>query len=102
MSADSRVCALTTIWEARPFPTSRETARVLIRAQLLRRVGRVLSASLIWLDVFSNRRFEAKRFQTSDLSTEQFLAVETRTQPNATIFDKRRRKAVQEARKRPC
>ena len=53
MSADSRVCALTTIWEARPFPTSRETARVLIRAQLLRRVGRVLSASLIWLDVFS-------------------------------------------------
>jgi len=76
----------------------RETARVLVRAQLLDRVGQVLPTFLIWLDVFSNRRVEAK-LQTY---TEQFRAVEVHTQPHATIFDKRRRKAVQEARKHPC
>ena len=94
MSADSRVCALTTIWEARPFPTSRET-------QIVASGTSGSSTLLIWLDVFSNRRFEAKPFRLQT-STEQFRAVETHNQPHATIFDERRRKAVQEVRKHPC
>jgi hypothetical protein len=54
-------------------------------------VGRTLSTLLIWLHVFSNRRFEAKRVQTSN---EQFRAVEHRYPAPCYYFDKRQWKAV--------